>query len=163
MKKEYDLYKEYEKIYLKGNINDKTDFEIYIEETDREVIVKVPNTIKPYDKIKLSGLGKKKSDNKYGDLYISFNKVLLECDKEDFNSYESQNIIMSKKYEYKYLQSKSSLEIDEIIEEYAKNGWKCISIQPIITKLEPSENYEKGFEYTPDYEFNILFEREIIK
>ena len=31
MKKEYDLYKEYEKIYLKGNINDKTDFEIYIE------------------------------------------------------------------------------------------------------------------------------------
>ena len=162
MKKEWDLCKEYEEIYLKGNPKDKTDFEIYIEETDRNVVVKVPNDIKPYDEIRLSGLGKKKNDGKYGDLYIRFNKVFFNDENvEYFKESADCNVKKTKKYEYKYV-NETCYSVDEKIQEFAKDGWRCVSVQPIITRLNPSENYENEIEYIPDYEINILFEREII-
>ncbi len=162
MQKEYDIYKEYEKIYLEGSLNDKTNFDIYIEEMDRRVTAKIPNTIKPYDKIKLSGLGKKKNDNKYGDLYISFKRVFLELDN-NYSLEENENRYITKpqKYEYKYIQRITFIDIDEIIQDCAENGWRCVSVEPIITRLASSEGYDDNIEYTPDYEFNLLFERKI--
>ena len=150
MKEEYDIYIEYEKIYLKGNLDEQTDFDIYIKETDRLVTAKIPNNIKPYSIIKLRGLGKKKNDWKFGNLYISFKNVFSE----------NENVKKIKKFEYKYV--KEIYLVDETIKDYAEDGWRCVSVQPIITSLNSSSAFEGTISYTPDYEYNILFEREII-
>lgn len=160
MEKDYNLYIEYEEIYLKGNVDETTDFEIYIEETNRNVTVKVPNTIKPYENLKLKGLGKKKLNGNFGDLYIRFSKVYSFSENEKcFKKDEDHNRKKAIKYKYKYVTG--IYLVDDTIQEYSEDGWRCINIQPIINRLDPYETYDKTIEYRPDYEFNILFEREI--
>ncbi|MCI9279546.1 MAG: hypothetical protein HFJ02_01950 [Bacilli bacterium] len=144
---EYDIELEVKEIHIDRS-NEITKIDIEIKELSKEITVSVPNTIKSGDCLKLKGLGRPKSDGTKGDVYIMFLKV-IEVSKMN-----------EKKYKYKYINSIQDFELEDELNEYGEEGWKCISVLPIIKTIQPTIPMSDGVEMEPNYEYNIVLEKE---
>lgn len=148
---EYDIELEIKEIHIDRS-NEITKIDIEIKELSKEITVSVPNTIKSGDCLKLKDLGHPKADGTKGDAYIKFLKV-IEVSKMNEKKY---------KYKYKYINSIQDFELEDELNEYGEEGWKCISIQPIIKNIQPTFPMDNGVEMEPNYEYNIVLEKEYL-
>ena len=121
----YDIELVYNEIYIVGDNDGYTNFDINIEVTSRSVTAKIPNSVLPGERIRLKGLGKVKQDGSYGDVYVSFNNIYYNDGK--FNSNSKQHNVC-KKYEYKVIDLISEFEIEDEANEYAEMGYRLIDI-----------------------------------
>ena len=144
---EYDIELEIKEIHIDRS-NEINKIDVEIKELSKEITVSVPNTIKSGDYLKLKGLGYSKTDGTKGDAYIKFLKV-IEVGKMN-----------EKKYEYKYISNLLDLELEDKLNEYGEEGWKCISIQSIIRNIKPAYLCEDNGEMEQDYEYSIVLEKE---
>ena len=51
-----------------------------------------------------------------------------------------------KKYKYKYINSIQDFELEDELNEYGEEGWKCISVLPIIKTIQPTIPMSDGVE-----------------